>query len=52
MSMRRYLVIITMDDGSKGQLRGEFRNDWEAIDTILGSNLGHVVGVVPRREAA
>ena len=37
--MRRYLVIITRDDGSKGQLRGEFRNDGEAIDTILGSNL-------------
>lgn len=50
--MRRYLVIIIMDDGSKGQLRGEFRSDWEAIDTILGSNLEHVVGVVPRREAA
>ena len=50
--MRRYLVIITMDDGSKGQLRGEFRSDWEAIAAIRGSGLEHVMAVVPRREAA
>lgn len=49
--MRRYLLIIHMDDGSKGQMRGMFRNDWEAIDTILGSGLEHVAAVVARREA-
>ncbi|ADU99797.1 hypothetical protein [Alicycliphilus denitrificans] len=49
--MRRYLLIICMDDGSKGQMRGMFRNDWEAIDTILGSGLEHVAAVVARREA-
>lgn len=49
--MRHYLVIIHMDDGSKGHMRGMFRSDWEAIDTILGSGLEHVAAVVARREA-
>lgn len=49
--MRPYLLIIYMDDGSKGQMRGMFHNDWEAIDTILGSGLEHVAAVVARRES-
>lgn len=50
--MRRYLLIIHMDDGSKDRLHGEWRSDWEAIAAILGSGLEHVMAVVPRREAA
>ena len=50
--MHSYLLIIHMDDGSKGRMRGMFRTDWEAIDTILGSDLEHVAAVVARREAA
>ena len=50
--MRAYLLIICMDDGSKGRMRGLFRSDWEAIDAVLGSNLDHVAAVVPRRVAA
>lgn len=49
--MRSYLVIIIMDDGSRGRMRGSYRSDWEAIDTVLGSGLEHVVAVVARREA-
>lgn len=48
--MRPYLVLITMDDGSKGRLRGSFPSDWAAIEAGLG--LEGVVSVVPRREAA
>ena len=50
--MRAYLLIIHMDDGSKGRMRGIFRCDWDAIDSILGSKLDHVAAVVVRREAA
>lgn len=50
MSMRPYLVLITMDDGSQGHMRGNFRTDWDAIDA--GLRLEGVVAVVPRREAA
>lgn len=48
--MCRYLVLITMDDGSRGRLRGIFPSDWAAIDAALC--LEGVVCVVPRREAA
>lgn len=48
--MRHYLVLITMDDGSTGHMRGAFTTDWEAIDA--GMRLEGVVSVVPRREAA
>lgn len=48
--MRHYLVLITMDDGSRGRMRGDFSTDWEAIDA--GMQLEGVVSVVPRREAA
>lgn len=50
--MRHYLLIIHLDDGSKGRMRGLFRSDWEAIVSILGSNLDHVAAVVARREFA
>lgn len=50
--MYPYLIIIHMDDGSKGRARGRFRSAWDAIDTILGSNLPHLAAVVVRREAA
>jgi len=48
--MRSYLILIRMDDGSKGQLRGAFVSDWEAIDTVLMA-FGDAVSVVPRRVA-
>lgn len=48
--MRRYLVLITMDDGSQGRMRGIFRTDWDAIDAAL--RLEGVMAAVPRREAA
>ena len=47
--MRPYLILITMDDGSTGRMRGIFRTDCEAIIAALG--LEGVVSVVPRREA-
>ena len=50
--MRKYLIFITMDDGSRGRLRGLFASDWEAIDTVLGSGLEGVRLVCPRREVA
>ncbi|MDA8449810.1 hypothetical protein M4R23_08950 [Acidovorax sp. GBBC 3332] len=50
--MKRYLILIHMDDGSVGRARGQFRSDWEAIDTILGSDLQGMAAVVVRREAA
>lgn len=50
MSMRRYLVNFTMDDGSAGVLHGIFRSDWDAIDAAL--RLDGVVSAVPHREAA
>lgn len=48
--MRPYLILIRMDDGSKGHLRGAFASDWEAINAAL--HLEGVKSVVPRREAA
>ena len=48
--MHSYLVLITMDDGSKGRMRGQFSSDWETINT--GLRLEGVLSVVPRREAA
>ena len=48
--MHSYLVLITMDDGSKGRMRGQFASDWDAIDA--GLRLEGVLSVVPRREAA
>ena len=48
--MHSYLVLITMDDGSKGRMRGQFSSDWEAIDA--GLRLEGVLSVAPRREAA
>ncbi|GKT19752.1 hypothetical protein AVHY2522_23630 [Acidovorax sp. SUPP2522] len=48
--MKSYLVLITMDDGSCGRMRGIFCTDWEAIDAALC--LDGVVSAVPRREAA
>lgn len=50
MSMRSYLILISMDDGSRGHMRGQFRSDCEAIISAL--HLEGVVSVVPRREAA
>ncbi len=48
--MRAYLILITMDDGSTGRLRGLFCSDWAAIDAVLGSGLDGVRSVKPRRE--
>lgn len=48
--MKSYLVFITMDDGSRGRMRGIFGSDWEAITAAL--HLEGVRSVVPRREAA
>ena len=47
--MHSYLVLITMDDGSKSSMRGQFASDWAAIDA--GLRLEGVLSVVPRREA-
>ena len=33
--MRNYLIHIVMHDGSHGTCRGEFRNDWDAIDAVF-----------------
>jgi len=49
--MRAYLILITMDDGSRGHVRGLFADDWAAIDTVLGSGLEGLRSVTPRREA-
>lgn len=32
--MRRYLITIVMPDGSRGQCKGLFLNDWAAIDAV------------------
>lgn len=32
---RKYLVTITMHDGSQGQAWGFFENDWKAIDAYM-----------------
>ena len=48
--MKAYVIHITMDDGSHGHLRGLFRSDWEAIDTVLGSGLEGIRRISPRRE--
>ncbi len=47
--MRSYLILIVMDDGSSGQLRGDFRSDCEAIMAAL--HLDGVKSVFPHREA-
>lgn len=49
--MRRYLLLICMQDGSTGRLRGQFESDWAAIDAVLGA-FGDAVSVVARREIA
>lgn len=36
VTMRRYLLIIHMDDGSKGRLHGEWRSDWRPRAILLG----------------
>ena len=35
--MKPYLITIVMHDGSHGQCRGLFANDWAAIDAMLGA---------------
>lgn len=32
--MRRYLITIVMPDGSRGQCKGLFCNDWDAIEAM------------------
>lgn len=48
--MHSYLVLFTLDDGSKGRMRGQFPSDWAAI--CAGLCLEGVRAVVPRREVA
>ena len=33
--MNKYLITITMCDGSCGQCKGIFASDWDAIDAVL-----------------
>lgn len=33
--MHSYLIKIVMHDGSKGQCKGRFVNDWAAVDAML-----------------
>ena len=48
--MKKYLVLITMSDGTRAVMHGLFANDWSAIDMGLSMFEG-AVSAVPRREA-
>ncbi len=34
---RKYLITITMPDGSYGYCRGLFASDWDAIDAMMSA---------------
>ena len=46
--MKKYLIIITMPDGSVGRSEGLFSTDWEAIDSAFTS-FADAIKVVARR---
>lgn len=46
--MNKYLITITMPDGSKGCAWGLYATDWDAIDTTLRCFPG-AASVTPRR---
>lgn len=48
--MNKYLIIITMRDGSVGRAKGIFASDWDAIDSAFTS-FADAINVVARRLA-
>ena len=46
--MKKYLIIITMPDGSVGRSQGLFATDWDAIDSAFTS-FADAINVVARR---
>lgn len=46
--MNKYLIIITMPDGSVGRAWGLYATDWDAIDTAMCCFPG-AASVTPRR---
>lgn len=46
--MNKYLITITMADGSSGRAWGLYANDWDAIDSALTA-FGDASSVVARR---
>lgn len=49
--MIKYLITIVMHDGSVGRCRGNFANDWDAIDAMCGA-FYDAKRICARREAA
>ena len=33
--MKKYVITIVMQDGSRGRLRGQFASDWDALDAAM-----------------